>query len=173
MPGALPTLNLVAVSLPPSAVAVITPERSPRPTSAPAIAQSHLAEAVPAKPDAKEAIAVSKAEKEAVRAETKREEIPPERAKAEPADASKVWQSGLSLEEAGARLEPQLKTSPSSSSGHLPFLCDEKGDSSPRQWMGGRYGDVGPREFAALPLRIQREGCPREGRVVLPLVVPA
>ncbi|XP_068514062.1 protein 4.1 isoform X12 [Anas acuta] len=71
------------------AVAVITPERSPRPTSAPAIAQSHLAEAVPAKPDAKEAIAVSKAEKEAVKAETKREEIPPERAKAEPADASK------------------------------------------------------------------------------------
>uniref|UniRef100_A0A8C3GKQ4 Protein 4.1 n=1 Tax=Cairina moschata TaxID=8855 RepID=A0A8C3GKQ4_CAIMO len=71
------------------AVAVITPERSPRPTSAPAIAQSHLAEAVPAKPDAKEAIAVSKAEKEAVRAETKREEVPPERAKAEPADASK------------------------------------------------------------------------------------
>nr|XP_047929088.1 protein 4.1 isoform X11 [Anser cygnoides]XP_047929089.1 protein 4.1 isoform X11 [Anser cygnoides] len=73
-----------------SAVAVITPERSPRPTSAPAIAQSHLTEAVPAKPDVKEAIAVSKAEKEAVKAETKREEIPPERAKAEPADASKV-----------------------------------------------------------------------------------
>ncbi|XP_047929116.2 protein 4.1 isoform X27 [Anser cygnoides] len=72
------------------AVAVITPERSPRPTSAPAIAQSHLTEAVPAKPDVKEAIAVSKAEKEAVKAETKREEIPPERAKAEPADASKV-----------------------------------------------------------------------------------
>nr|XP_047929108.1 protein 4.1 isoform X29 [Anser cygnoides] len=72
-----------------SAVAVITPERSPRPTSAPAIAQSHLTEAVPAKPDVKEAIAVSKAEKEAVKAETKREEIPPERAKAEPADASK------------------------------------------------------------------------------------
>nr|XP_047929112.1 protein 4.1 isoform X32 [Anser cygnoides] len=71
------------------AVAVITPERSPRPTSAPAIAQSHLTEAVPAKPDVKEAIAVSKAEKEAVKAETKREEIPPERAKAEPADASK------------------------------------------------------------------------------------
>ncbi|XP_035421071.1 protein 4.1 isoform X36 [Cygnus atratus] len=72
------------------AVAVITPERSPRPTSAPAIAQSHLTEAVPAKSDVKEAIAVSKAEKEAVKAETKREEIPPERAKAEPADASKV-----------------------------------------------------------------------------------
>lgn len=154
-------------------MAVITPERSPRPTSAPAIAQSHLTEAVPAKPDVKEAIAVSKAEKEAVKAETKREEIPPERAKAEPADASKVWQSGLSLEGAGARLEPQLKTSPSSSSGHLPFLSDDEGDSSPRQWMGGMYGDVGPREFPALPLRIQGGGCSCEGRAVLPLVVPA
>uniref|UniRef100_A0A8C3C7U1 Protein 4.1 n=1 Tax=Cairina moschata TaxID=8855 RepID=A0A8C3C7U1_CAIMO len=80
-----------------SAVAVITPERSPRPTSAPAIAQSHLAEAVPAKPDAKEAIAVSKAEKEAVRAETKREEVPPERAKAEPADASKVRKTHIEV----------------------------------------------------------------------------
>uniref|UniRef100_A0A8B9T9R5 Protein 4.1 n=1 Tax=Anas platyrhynchos TaxID=8839 RepID=A0A8B9T9R5_ANAPL len=80
-----------------SAVAVITPERSPRPTSAPAIAQSHLAEAVPAKPDAKEAIAVSKAEKEAVKAETKREEIPPERAKAEPADASKVRKTHIEV----------------------------------------------------------------------------
>ncbi|XP_032058135.1 protein 4.1 isoform X14 [Aythya fuligula] len=79
------------------AVAVITPERSPRPTSAPAIAQSHLAEAVPAKPDAKEAIAVSKAEKEAVKAETKREEIPPERAKAEPADASKVRKTHIEV----------------------------------------------------------------------------
>ncbi|XP_035201507.1 protein 4.1 isoform X31 [Oxyura jamaicensis] len=79
------------------AVAVITPERSPRPTSAPAIAQSHLAEAVPAKPDVKEAIAVSKAEKEAVKAETKREEIPPERAKAEPADASKVRKTHIEV----------------------------------------------------------------------------
>ncbi|XP_021231030.1 protein 4.1 isoform X11 [Numida meleagris] len=71
------------------AVAVITPERSPRPTSAPAIAQSHVAEAAPAKPDAKEALAASKVEKEAVKAEAKREEIPPERAKAELAEASK------------------------------------------------------------------------------------
>ncbi|XP_065600567.1 protein 4.1 isoform X19 [Cyrtonyx montezumae] len=72
------------------AVAVITPERSPRPTSAPAIAQSHVAEAAPAKPDAKEAHAASKVEKETVKAEAKREEILPERAKAELAEASKV-----------------------------------------------------------------------------------
>ncbi|XP_065600558.1 protein 4.1 isoform X11 [Cyrtonyx montezumae] len=71
------------------AVAVITPERSPRPTSAPAIAQSHVAEAAPAKPDAKEAHAASKVEKETVKAEAKREEILPERAKAELAEASK------------------------------------------------------------------------------------
>lgn len=78
-----------AVSVP-SAVAVITPERSPRPTSAPAIAQSHVPEAAPAKPDAKEALAASKVEKEARKAEAKREEVLLERAKPEPAEASKV-----------------------------------------------------------------------------------
>ncbi|KFR03605.1 Protein 4.1 [Nipponia nippon] len=71
------------------AVAVITPERSPRPTSAPAIAQSHAAEPVPAKPDAKDVVA-SKVEKEPAKPDARREEIPPERAKPEPADASKV-----------------------------------------------------------------------------------
>ncbi|XP_009320524.1 PREDICTED: protein 4.1 isoform X11 [Pygoscelis adeliae] len=71
------------------AVAVITPERSPRPTSAPAIAQSHAAEPAPAKPDAKDVVAASKVEKEAVKPDMRREEIPPEKAKPEPADASK------------------------------------------------------------------------------------
>ncbi|XP_010290086.1 PREDICTED: protein 4.1 [Phaethon lepturus] len=71
------------------AVAVITPERSPRPTSAPAIAQSHAAEPVPAKPDAKDVVAASKVEKEAAKPDARREEIPPEKAKPEPADASK------------------------------------------------------------------------------------
>uniref|UniRef100_A0A8B9QEE8 Protein 4.1 n=1 Tax=Apteryx owenii TaxID=8824 RepID=A0A8B9QEE8_APTOW len=71
------------------AVAVITPERSPRPTSAPAIAQSHGAEAEPAKPDAKEALAAPKAQKERAKTEAKREEIPPEKAKPEPAEAAK------------------------------------------------------------------------------------
>ncbi|XP_052667067.1 protein 4.1 isoform X26 [Harpia harpyja] len=72
-----------------SAVAVITPERSPRPTSAPAIAQSHAAEPVPAKPDMKDAVAASKVEKETAKPDARREEIPPEKAKPEPADASK------------------------------------------------------------------------------------
>ncbi|XP_052667055.1 protein 4.1 isoform X15 [Harpia harpyja] len=71
------------------AVAVITPERSPRPTSAPAIAQSHAAEPVPAKPDMKDAVAASKVEKETAKPDARREEIPPEKAKPEPADASK------------------------------------------------------------------------------------
>ncbi|XP_074750718.1 protein 4.1 isoform X10 [Strix uralensis] len=72
-----------------SAVAVITPERSPRPTSAPAIAQSHTAEPVPAKPGVKDAVAASKVEKEIVKPDVRREEIPPAKAKPEPADASK------------------------------------------------------------------------------------
>ncbi|XP_074750732.1 protein 4.1 isoform X23 [Strix uralensis] len=71
------------------AVAVITPERSPRPTSAPAIAQSHTAEPVPAKPGVKDAVAASKVEKEIVKPDVRREEIPPAKAKPEPADASK------------------------------------------------------------------------------------
>ncbi|XP_042689879.1 protein 4.1 isoform X19 [Centrocercus urophasianus] len=79
------------------AVAVITPERSPRPTSAPAIAQSHVAEAAPAKPDAKEALAASKVEKEALKAEAKREEVLPERAKAEQAEASKVRKTHIEV----------------------------------------------------------------------------
>ncbi|XP_074782483.1 protein 4.1 isoform X24 [Athene noctua] len=70
-------------------VAVITPERSPRPTSAPAIAQSHAAEPVPAKPGLKDAVAASKVEKETVKPDVRREEIPPAKAKPEPADASK------------------------------------------------------------------------------------
>uniref|UniRef100_A0A8D0G1K0 Protein 4.1 n=1 Tax=Strix occidentalis caurina TaxID=311401 RepID=A0A8D0G1K0_STROC len=71
------------------AVAVITPERSPRPTSAPAIAQSHTAEPVPAKPGVKDVVAASKVEKEIVKPDVRREEIPPAKAKPEPADASK------------------------------------------------------------------------------------
>ncbi|XP_057258925.1 protein 4.1 isoform X32 [Pezoporus wallicus] len=72
------------------AAAVITPERSPRPTSAPAIAQTHAAEPVPAKPDVKDVAAAYKVEKEAAKPDVRREEIPAEKAKPEPADASKV-----------------------------------------------------------------------------------
>ncbi|XP_062818897.1 protein 4.1 isoform X15 [Anolis carolinensis] len=64
-------------------VAVVTPDRSPRPTSAPAIAQSHLAEPTsPPVPDNKEP-AVTKPEKETTRKEVKVEEAPAEKSKAE------------------------------------------------------------------------------------------
>ncbi|XP_076213696.1 protein 4.1 isoform X23 [Aptenodytes patagonicus] len=79
------------------AVAVITPERSPRPTSAPAIAQSHAAEPAPAKPDAKDVVAASKVEKEAAKPDVRREEIPPEKAKPEPAEASKVRKTHIEV----------------------------------------------------------------------------
>ncbi|XP_059686802.1 protein 4.1 isoform X7 [Gavia stellata] len=87
-PGAKPKLPELLQTR--SAVAVITPERSPRPTSAPAIAQTHAAEPVPAKPDTKDVVAASKVEKEAAKPDVRREEIPSEKAKPEPADASKV-----------------------------------------------------------------------------------
>uniref|UniRef100_A0A8C3R798 Protein 4.1 n=1 Tax=Cyanoderma ruficeps TaxID=181631 RepID=A0A8C3R798_9PASS len=74
------------------AVAVITPERSPRPTSAPAIAQSHPAEPAPAKSDVKD-VATSKAGKETAKSDVRREEFSLEKPK-EPVDASRVGQSG-------------------------------------------------------------------------------
>ncbi|NWU41123.1 EPB41 protein, partial [Hylia prasina] len=70
------------------AVAAITPERSLRPTSAPAIAQSHPAEPAPAKSDVKD-VATSKVGKEAAKSDVRREEFPPEKPK-EPVDASRV-----------------------------------------------------------------------------------
>ncbi|XP_056189394.1 protein 4.1 isoform X19 [Falco biarmicus] len=78
-------------------VAVITPERSPRPTSAPAIAQSHTAEPVPAKPDAKDEAAASKVEKETAKPDVRREEILPDKAKPEPADAVKVRKTHIEV----------------------------------------------------------------------------
>ncbi|XP_038233751.1 protein 4.1 isoform X31 [Dermochelys coriacea] len=71
-------------------VAVATPDRSPRPTSAPAIAQRHVAEPTPpAASDTKEIVVVSKVEKEAVETEGKHEEMPPEKAKMEPSEVAK------------------------------------------------------------------------------------
>ncbi|XP_057896410.1 protein 4.1 isoform X8 [Melospiza georgiana] len=68
------------------AVAVITPERSPRPTSAPAIAQSHPAEPAPAKSSVKDV--TSKVGKETAKSDVRREEFPLEKPE-EPVDASK------------------------------------------------------------------------------------
>ncbi|NWW47323.1 EPB41 protein, partial [Pedionomus torquatus] len=78
------------------AVAVITPERSPRPTSAPAIAQTHAAEPIPAKPHTKDVVVTSKIEKEVAKPDMRREVIP-EKAKPEPADASKVRKAHIEV----------------------------------------------------------------------------
>ncbi|KAM3829746.1 protein 4.1 isoform 15-T15 [Vipera latastei] len=68
------------------AVAVVTPDRSPRPTSAPAIAQSHVIEpTVPAVSVSKEP-AVLKTEKETVKKEVKLEGTLQDKAKTEPAE---------------------------------------------------------------------------------------
>ncbi|NXB49426.1 EPB41 protein, partial [Leucopsar rothschildi] len=77
------------------AVAVITPERSPRPTSAPAIAQSHAAEPAPAKSDVKD-VATSKVGKETAKSDVRCEEFPPEKAK-EPVDASRVRKTHIEV----------------------------------------------------------------------------
>ncbi|XP_055979528.1 protein 4.1 isoform X6 [Sorex fumeus] len=65
------------------AAAVDSTDRSPRPTSAPAIAQSQIAEGAPARKPA-----VSKAQKETVQVEVKTEDVPPEQAEPEPTE---VW----------------------------------------------------------------------------------
>ncbi|XP_034609727.1 protein 4.1 isoform X36 [Trachemys scripta elegans] len=71
-------------------VAVVTPDRSPRPTSAPAIAQRHVVEPTPpAASETKEIVVVSKVEKEAVKTEGKHEEMLPEKAKMEPSEVAK------------------------------------------------------------------------------------
>ncbi|NWI94114.1 EPB41 protein, partial [Pitta sordida] len=78
------------------AVAVITPERSPRPTSAPAIPQSHPAEPGPPKPDVKD-VPTSKIGKETVKTDVRREEFPAEKAKPEAADAAKVRKTHIEV----------------------------------------------------------------------------
>ncbi|XP_059344604.1 protein 4.1 isoform X10 [Ammospiza nelsoni] len=76
------------------AVAVITPERSPRPTSAPAIAQSHPAEPAPPKSSVKDV--TSKVGKETAKSDVRREEFPLEKPE-EPVDASKVRKTHIEV----------------------------------------------------------------------------
>ncbi|XP_030394865.1 protein 4.1 isoform X25 [Gopherus evgoodei] len=71
------------------AVAVVTPDRSPQPTSAPAVAQRHIEPTPPAASDTKEIVVVSKVEKEAVETEGKHEEMLPEKVKMEPSEVAK------------------------------------------------------------------------------------
>lgn len=70
---------------------MVTPDRSPRPTSAPAIAQSHVIEQMlPAVISESKEPAVTKAEKETLRKEVKCEETLPEVGKKEPAEGVQV-----------------------------------------------------------------------------------
>ncbi|NXI23065.1 EPB41 protein, partial [Sterrhoptilus dennistouni] len=78
------------------AVAVITPERSPRPTSAPAIAQSHPAEPAPAKSDLKD-VPTSKVGKETAKSDVRREEFSPEKPKEPQVDASRVRKTHIEV----------------------------------------------------------------------------
>ncbi|KAM3829733.1 protein 4.1 isoform 2-T2 [Vipera latastei] len=80
-----------------SAVAVVTPDRSPRPTSAPAIAQSHVIEpTVPAVSVSKEP-AVLKTEKETVKKEVKLEGTLQDKAKTEPAEGFQVGKTHIKM----------------------------------------------------------------------------
>ncbi|XP_070619947.1 protein 4.1 isoform X28 [Erythrolamprus reginae] len=69
-----------------SAVAVVTPDRSPRPTSAPAIAQSHVTEPTVQATSVNKEPAVFKIEKETVKKEVKLEGTLQDKAKAEPTE---------------------------------------------------------------------------------------
>uniref|UniRef100_A0A2K5XLL5 Protein 4.1 n=1 Tax=Mandrillus leucophaeus TaxID=9568 RepID=A0A2K5XLL5_MANLE len=70
------------------AAAVDSADRSPRPTSAPAIAQGQVAEGGVLDASAKKTV-VPKAQKETVKAEVKKEDGPPEQAEPEPTEAWK------------------------------------------------------------------------------------
>ncbi|XP_029427370.1 protein 4.1 isoform X6 [Rhinatrema bivittatum] len=72
------------------AAVVVTPNRSPRPISAPAISQSHVIEPSHSAPATRKNASSHKTMKETVKAEVKREEKPPERSKPEPVEEVKV-----------------------------------------------------------------------------------
>ncbi|XP_070116677.1 protein 4.1 isoform X13 [Equus caballus] len=72
--------------------AVDSADRSPRPTSAPAIAQSQVTEGAPVKK-----AGVSKAQKETAEAEVKGEEVPPEQAEPEPTEVQKVEKTHIEV----------------------------------------------------------------------------
>ncbi|KAK2106315.1 Protein 4.1, partial [Saguinus oedipus] len=77
--------------------AVDSADRSPRPTSAPAIAQSQVAEGGIPGTSAKKT-GVPKAQKETVKAEVKKEEEPPEQAEPEPTEAWKIYSESTVVE---------------------------------------------------------------------------
>ncbi|XP_038233748.1 protein 4.1 isoform X28 [Dermochelys coriacea] len=128
------------------AVAVATPDRSPRPTSAPAIAQRHVAEPTPpAASDTKEIVVVSKVEKEAVETEGKHEEMPPEKAKMEPSEVAKkrskkldgeniyIRHSNLMLEELD-KTQEEIKKHHANISELKKNFMESVPESQPSEW---------------------------------------
>nr|XP_012605943.1 protein 4.1 isoform X18 [Microcebus murinus] len=78
------------------AAAADSADRSPRPTSAPAIAQSQVTEGGVPGASVKKTVA-PKAQKETVKAEVKKEEEPPEQAEPEPTEAWKVEKTHIEV----------------------------------------------------------------------------
>ncbi|XP_070619946.1 protein 4.1 isoform X27 [Erythrolamprus reginae] len=79
------------------AVAVVTPDRSPRPTSAPAIAQSHVTEPTVQATSVNKEPAVFKIEKETVKKEVKLEGTLQDKAKAEPTEGFQVGKMHIKM----------------------------------------------------------------------------
>uniref|UniRef100_A0A2K5JAL1 Protein 4.1 n=1 Tax=Colobus angolensis palliatus TaxID=336983 RepID=A0A2K5JAL1_COLAP len=84
------------IKIRPGEAAVDSADRSPRPTSAPAIAQGQVAEGGVLDASAEETV-VPKAQKETVKAEVKKEDEPPEQAEPEPTEAWKVEKTHIEV----------------------------------------------------------------------------
>ncbi|XP_014709160.1 protein 4.1 isoform X29 [Equus asinus] len=122
------------------AAAVHSADRSPRPTSAPAIAQSQVTEGAPVKK-----AGVSKAQKETAEAEVKGEEVPPEQAEPEPTEVQKkkrerldgeniyIRHSNLMLEDLGKSQE-EIKKHHASISELKKNFMESVPEPRPSEW---------------------------------------
>ncbi|XP_070116683.1 protein 4.1 isoform X19 [Equus caballus] len=122
------------------AAAVDSADRSPRPTSAPAIAQSQVTEGAPVKK-----AGVSKAQKETAEAEVKGEEVPPEQAEPEPTEVQKkkrerldgeniyIRHSNLMLEDLGKSQE-EIKKHHASISELKKNFMESVPEPRPSEW---------------------------------------
>ncbi|XP_070366659.1 protein 4.1 isoform X26 [Equus asinus] len=120
--------------------AVHSADRSPRPTSAPAIAQSQVTEGAPVKK-----AGVSKAQKETAEAEVKGEEVPPEQAEPEPTEVQKkkrerldgeniyIRHSNLMLEDLGKSQE-EIKKHHASISELKKNFMESVPEPRPSEW---------------------------------------
>ncbi|XP_074832681.1 protein 4.1 isoform X24 [Carettochelys insculpta] len=132
--------------VPKEPVAVVTPDRSPRPTSAPAIAQRHIAEPTPPVSSAiKEIAVISKVEKEAVETEGNHEDMPREKVKTEPSEVSKkrskkldgeniyIRHSNLMLEELD-KTQEEIKKHHANISELKKSFMESVPESQPSEW---------------------------------------